>query len=287
MRTLLFFKINTIFILLNVILLLIFTSNSSSMQIIKSNDNSSILVVDDFNDFRLYRNDDYIFSINQQGYLQFQFMGTNNELGDSIEIYELSSNYYFSSFNLSLKINLHSLTDYWGKLELHLKQIVISEGKRLVDRTICSCQIGDLSEDNLGYYLANCRFNSTYYCSSKIEEQLSSEEVVSFFLSQSDTRIQSIILANSYLVISESWDVEEIKSVNCIQISVITGSTECNFNTFVYDVSGFFSTNVSPTNPSISESALANPGFSFISIFVLLFLVGYYKLHSRRLKSKK
>lgn len=272
-----------IFILLNLILFTILTSNSSKIQNINCDDEPFILIVDDFNDFLLYEDDEDIFSLKILEYIQFQYLGSEIELGDAIETYELLSDDYFSFFNISLKINLHSLTEYWGSLELQLKQVIVSDGKRLVDRSICSCQIGDLSEENLGYYIANCRFNSTYYCSLKIEEQLSSEEVIYFFLAQSEGRIQSIILANNYVVISESWEIEEIKSVNCIQISVITGSNECNFNTFVYDISGYFS-KIDLSNTSPIENTLDNPSFSIFSIMVVLVVIfSIYKIKRDKL----
>lgn len=235
----------------------------------------------------LYKNDDDIFSLKILEYIQFQYLGSEIELGDAIETYELLSDDFFSFFNFSLKINLHSLTEYWCKLELHLKQVVKSYSQRILERTICSCQIGDLSEENLGYYLANCRFNSTYYCSTIVDDQLSNDEVISFFLSRTFNEIECTILANNYLVLSEIWNVEEIKLVNSIQLSVITGSEECNFNRFVYDVSGIFSANDLLSSPNLSESTLNNSSFSFISIFVSSFLVGYYLLYNKNSKRKK
>lgn len=247
------------------------TYTTMNIIVVSSKDTNEELVpntitISDFNNFRNYRDSGDILSLKTRDFISFQYTGSETEMGEAIEIYEWMTDVYFHFFNITITINHHAVSSFWGEFNFSIKQVIESDASRFVNRKICFFSIGDYETSKPGYCLAGSRINSSYLKTEIVDEIITRNEILTFSAYRQENEIKYTLKTNRTLLINETAISDDLKLVNCLELSVFTGTENCNFNIITYEIKGIFSTD------SFLPTASQNTSLDFTNKIIILFI---------------
>ena len=238
-----------------------------------------------FDNFRNYRDSGNILSLKTADFLSFQYTGSETEMGEAVEIFELITEDYFHFFNVTMTINHHAVTNTWGEFNFSIKQVIQSGSSRFANRKICFFSVGDYEATKPGFCMAGARINSSFLETNIVNEIISRNEILTFSAFRQENEVRFVIKNNNSILINDTIISEDLKLVNCIELAVFTGTENCNFNIIAYEIKGLFS--IASVLPSMITSTNLGNTNEFLILFISFLFLGTFQVCFHKLKKKK
>jgi hypothetical protein len=246
-------------------------TNASNQEIVINPElQATNITINDFSDFELYTDHTDLTSTNNNTNIEFDFSGSDTDLGEVFEIYEFFSEVKFRDFEVNITVFHTTSTNIWGSFDFDFYEVVKMGESNYIQRVFCGCGFTDTQVHYGGSHTSCCLYDlETLYGNMTEYGALPSTGTTTFRIKKVANIVNCTTLENDILIKNMTYVTTLVDFANAIHFKVATGTLTPDFTINILDISGsiILAIDETPSPTPTIEFSITNVGLvSILSI---------------------